>query len=136
LWTGDLTAESYVGTLLDHSTRHALAVWHAFGLCLQGVLAVRRGDVASGLPLLRAGFDDLGNANTAFRFSHFLSGTAEALDRAGEIADGFAAIDETIECTEEHWILPELLRIKGELIPSAGRRGSRRRGRGSLPASA
>jgi predicted ATPase len=121
LWTGDLTgAESYVGTLLDHSTRHSLAVWHAFGLCLQRVLAVRRGDIASGLRLLRAGFDDLGNANTAFRFSHFLSETAEALGRAGKIADALAAIDETIEPCEEYWVMSELLRIKGELVRLQG----------------
>jgi predicted ATPase len=119
LWTGDLTAaESYVGTLLDHS-RHALAVWHAFGLCLQSVLAVRRGDVANGLRLLRAGFDDLGKVNAAYRYSHFLSETAEALGRAGQIAAALAAIDEAIErCerTEERWVMPELLRIKGELL--------------------
>jgi hypothetical protein len=124
LWTGDLTAaESYVGTLLDHSTRHALAVWHAFGLCLQRVLAVRRGDVASGLRLLRAGFDDLGKANTAFRFSHFLSETAEALGRAGNIADALAAI-ERCERTDEHWVMSELLRIKGELILLQGAEGA------------
>jgi predicted ATPase len=44
---------------------------------------------------------------------------AEALGRAGQIADGLAAIDEAIErCerTEEHWVMPELLRIKGELV--------------------
>jgi hypothetical protein len=33
------------------------------------VLAIERGDVASGLRLLRAGFDELGEANTVFRFS-------------------------------------------------------------------
>jgi predicted ATPase len=124
LWTGDLmAAETYVGTLLDHSTRHALAVWHAFGLCLQRVLAVRRGDIACGLRLLRAGFDDLGNANTAFRFSHFLSETAEALGRAGKLADALAAIDETIEPCEEYWVMSELLRIKGELVRLHSTRG-------------
>jgi predicted ATPase len=128
LWTGDLTAaESYVGTLLDYSTRHALAVWHAFGLGLQRVLAVRRGDVASGLRLLRARFDDLGQANTAFRFSHFLRETAEALGRAGKIADALAAIDEAIahcERTEERWVMSELLRIKGELVWLQDTRGA------------
>jgi predicted ATPase len=120
LWTGDLTAaESYVGALLDHSTRHALAVWHAFGHDLQRVLAVRHGDVASGLRLLHAGFDDFGQAATPFRFSIFLCETAEALGRAGKIADALAAVDETIErCarTEEHSAMSELLRIKGELL--------------------
>ncbi|HZC98596.1 MAG TPA: winged helix-turn-helix domain-containing protein, partial [Bradyrhizobium sp.] len=119
LWTGDLTAaESYVDTLLDQSIRqHVLAVHHVLGLCHQRVLAVKRGDV-SGLRLLRAGFDDLGEANAMFRFP-FLSEMAEALGRAGQIADGLAAIDEAIErCerTEEHWVMSELLRIKGELL--------------------
>jgi predicted ATPase len=120
LWTGDLTAaESYVGTLLDRSTRHALPLWRALGRGYQGVLVVQRGDVVTGLRLLRAGFDELGEANTVFRFSHFLSKMAEALGRAGQIADGLAAINEAIErCerTEEHWVMSELLRIKGELL--------------------
>jgi predicted ATPase len=120
LWTGDLTAaESYVGMLLDRSTRHALAVWHAFALCHQAALAIKRGDLNTGLRLLRAGFDDRGGANTAFRFSHFLGEMAEALGRAGRIADGIAAIDESIEScerTEDHWAMSELLRIKGELL--------------------
>jgi predicted ATPase/DNA-binding winged helix-turn-helix (wHTH) protein len=119
LWTGDLTAaESYVDTLLDQSIRqHVLAVHHVLGLCHQRVLAVKRGDV-SGLRLLRAGFDDLGEANAMFRFP-FLSEMAEALGRAGQIADGLAAIDEAIErCerTEERWVFAELLRVKGELL--------------------
>jgi predicted ATPase len=78
---------------------------------------VKRGDV-SGLRLLRAGFDDLGEANAMFRFP-FLSEMAEALGRAGQIADGLAAIDEAIErCerTEERWVFAELLRVKGALL--------------------
>jgi predicted ATPase/DNA-binding winged helix-turn-helix (wHTH) protein len=120
LWTGNLTAaESCIGTLLDHSTRHPLARWRAFGRGYEGVLAIKRGDVASGLRLLRAGFDALGEANTIFRFSVFLSEMAEALGRAGQIADGLAEIEEAIELchrTEEHWVMSELLRIKSELL--------------------
>jgi predicted ATPase len=120
LWTGDLTpAESYVGTLLDHSTRHALPVWHALGLSHQGMLAVKRGDLNTGLRLLRAGFDELGEARPALRFLTLMGEMAETLGRAGKIADALAAIDETIERserTEGDWIMPELLRIKGELI--------------------
>ena len=48
LWVGDLAAaEHYVEMLLDHSTRHALARWRAFGLGYQGVLAIQRGDVST-----------------------------------------------------------------------------------------
>jgi DNA-binding winged helix-turn-helix (wHTH) protein len=63
LLVGDLAAaEHYTGMLLDHSRRHALAIWHAFGLCHQGALAIKRSDLYTGLRLLRAGFDELGEA--------------------------------------------------------------------------
>jgi predicted ATPase len=78
------------------------------------------------LRLLRAGFDDLGEANAVFRFP-FLGEIAEALGRAGQTADGLAAIDEAIErCerTEEHWVMPELLRIRGELLLLQGAEGA------------
>jgi hypothetical protein len=58
LLTGDLAAaERSIDMLLDHSARHALASWHAFGRGFQGALAIRRGDVSAGLRLLRATFD-------------------------------------------------------------------------------
>ncbi|HEX3524618.1 MAG TPA: hypothetical protein VHT52_21340, partial [Stellaceae bacterium] len=127
-WIGKLAAaEHYAGMLLNRSTKHAMVRWQAFGLSHQGALAIRRGDVASGLRLLRAGFDALGEANTVFRFGFFLSEMAEALGRAGQIADGLAEIDEAIErCerTEEHWVMSELLLIKGELVRLQGAPGA------------
>jgi hypothetical protein len=53
------------------------------------------------------------------RFLSLLGQLAEALGRAGEITDGLAAIDAAIErCEriEEHWVMSELLHIKGELV--------------------
>ncbi|HZC78031.1 MAG TPA: hypothetical protein VE258_09800, partial [Ktedonobacterales bacterium] len=65
MFVGDLAAaEHYVGMLLDHSTRHALPLWHAWGRSHQGVLVIRRGDVVTGLRLLRAGFDELGETRS------------------------------------------------------------------------
>jgi predicted ATPase len=120
LWTADLAAaERHVVTLLDHSTRHPLAIWHAFGLCPQGALAIKRGELNTGLQLLHAGFDDLDEANTAYPFMNFLSDMAEALGHAGQIADGLAAIDQGIgrcERTEGRWPIAEFLRVKGELL--------------------
>jgi hypothetical protein len=52
---------------------------------------VKRGDVASGLRLLHAGFDDLGEANAGFRFIPCLSKMAEALGRAGQMPGESAA---------------------------------------------
>jgi hypothetical protein len=110
-----------VGILLDHSTRHALAVWHALGSNHQGVLAVKRGDVVIGLRLLRASFNEIGEGRFALRLTTFLDVTVagEALGRAGQIGDRLVLIEEAIEhskITEERWAFAELLRIKGELL--------------------
>jgi predicted ATPase/DNA-binding winged helix-turn-helix (wHTH) protein len=119
LSVGDLVAaEHYVSMLLDHSTRFALTFWVARGRSYQGALVIKRGDVDTGLPLLRAGFDELGEARSAvFGLIELLM--PEALGRAGQIAEGLAAIEEAInhsENTEERWMIAEMLRIKGELL--------------------
>ncbi len=89
LFVGDLaTAERYMKMLLDHSARHALALWHASSRSYQGMLVIKGGDVVTGLRLLREGFDELGGANTVFRFLTLLGEMAEALGRAGLIPMG------------------------------------------------
>src|SRR5258706_16414258 len=52
---------------------------------------------------------------------------AEALGRAGQNAEGLAAIDEALarsERTEERWAVAELVRVKGELLLSQGAPGA------------
>jgi predicted ATPase len=127
LLTGDLAAaEHYSTMLLDHSTRFALAFWRAWGRSFQGVLVIQRGDVITGLRLLHAGFDEIGEAGFAiFRLIAILM--AEALGRAGHIAEGLAAIEEAIarsERTEERYTMAELMRVKGELLLLQGAPGA------------
>jgi hypothetical protein len=127
LLRGDLAAaEHYVTMLLDHSTRFALAFWRAWGRSFQGVLVIQRGDVITGLRLVRAGLDEIGDAGFAiFRLIAILM--AESLVRAGKNADGVAAIEEAIahyERTEERWAVAEMLRIKGELLLLQGAQGA------------
>jgi predicted ATPase/DNA-binding winged helix-turn-helix (wHTH) protein len=119
LFIGDMAAaEHYVAMLIDYSTRHALARWRAFGRSYQGVLVTKRGDGVTGLRLLCAGLDELGDATSALRFLIFVE-VVNALGRAGEIAERLAAVEEAIqraERTQERWAIAELLRIKGELL--------------------
>jgi predicted ATPase/DNA-binding winged helix-turn-helix (wHTH) protein len=118
LWVGDLAAaEHYVQMLLDDFTTPELARGRAFGLGYQGLLVIQRGDLGTGLRLLRAVFDEPGGAGGARR--HFAYLMAEAMGRAGQIADGLTAIEEAIvrsERTEERWATAEMLRIKGDLL--------------------
>ena len=127
LLTGDLAAvEHYSTMLLDHSTRHALALWRAGGRSFQGLLVIQRGDVLIGLRLLRAGFNETREAgSTVFRLIAILM--AEAFGRAGQSADGLAVIEEEIaraERTEERWAMAESLRVKGELLLLQGAPGA------------
>ncbi|HEX3411957.1 MAG TPA: hypothetical protein VHT00_09580, partial [Stellaceae bacterium] len=90
LWNGDLaTAGQYADMLLDHAKRHALVHWQLYGWGYQGVVAIRRGDVTTGLRLLRSCFEELGETGiTAPRFMRFAAGDmAEGLGKAGQIAD-------------------------------------------------
>ncbi len=84
-----------------------------------------RGDLGTGLRLLRAAFAEPGGGGAVPRFFFFLM--AEALARAGQIADGLAAIEEAFvrsERSEERWATAELLRIKGELFLLQGAPGA------------
>jgi predicted ATPase len=120
LSVGDLAAaEYYVSMLLDHSTRYGLARWRASGHCLRGVLIIKLGDVLTGVQLLRAGLDELGEAGLGTGYITLRGILAEALGRAGQTGEGLAAIEEGFawtERTEERWAIAELLRVKGELL--------------------
>jgi predicted ATPase len=111
--------------LLDHSTRHALARWHAFGRCYQGMLVIQLGDSATGLRLLRAVVAESATAeSTARLFAFFISA---ASGHAGQIVEVLAMIDEAIvrsEHSEERWLNAEVLRIKGELLLLQGEPGA------------
>jgi predicted ATPase/DNA-binding winged helix-turn-helix (wHTH) protein len=126
LLVGDLAkAELYVRLLLDHSRRHGLVLWHAFGRSHQGLLSIKRGDVATGLRLLRTSLDEIGGPAFAFflRLATFVDLRAEALACAGEIDDALDALagtTESVKRAEELWIIPELLRRKGELLMARG----------------
>jgi predicted ATPase len=128
LWSGDLpAAERSVAMLLDHSARHALAVWHTRGRCLNGVLLIQRGEVGAGLPLLRGALDELRETGFVPHHTALLGTLAQGMASSGEIAQGLATIDEAIarsERDEEHWCIAELLRIKGELVLLEGASGA------------
>jgi hypothetical protein len=92
------TAERYLGILLDHWTRHALTRCRAFGVCHQGALAIKRGDVMTGSRLLRAGIDAFVDSRPTLQINVLLM--TEALGHAGQVSEGLAELDEAIERPE------------------------------------
>jgi hypothetical protein len=127
LWVGNLNlAEYYIDLLIDEATRYGLTVRRAFGNAYRGMLFVKRGDVSTGLPLLRGSFDELeelGVTAVAYRIFMFLGELAAALGGAGQPSAGLATVDQAIDRAgraEELWLMPELLRIRGELLVMHG----------------
>jgi predicted ATPase/DNA-binding winged helix-turn-helix (wHTH) protein len=123
LRVGDLAeAERSVAMLLDYSAKPALNTWNALGRCFQGRLLLARGDFA-GLAILGSAVNWLREAGFAFRYAISLGALAEGLAAAGQPAEAREAIGEALEraeSNEEHWCMPELLRIKGEIMRSDG----------------
>jgi predicted ATPase len=126
LWAGDLAAtERYVAMLLADSATYALPRWRVFGRCYQGVIAIRRGNVDTGLQLLRAAFAEPAAAGSAPRLLAFLISAAS--DHVGQIADGLPALEDAIvrsEFNEERWLNAESSRIKGQLLLLRGAPGA------------
>jgi hypothetical protein len=105
--------------LIEHSERHALAVWHILGRCLKGVLLIRRGEGAAGLPLLQAALEELRRTGYVLRYTGFLGVLAEGLGGAGQVPEGLMAIEEALvrsERDDARWCTAELLRVEGELL--------------------
>jgi predicted ATPase len=119
LWLRDLAAiEQSTMSLLEHSKTHALDIYYAHGLGLEGELAALRGDLVTGVRLLRACLDALRETEQYLFHSVFFGDLAKWVAAAGDIGAGLAMIDEALESaerSEESWYLPEILRIKGEL---------------------
>jgi predicted ATPase len=127
LWIGDLAiAERYIRMLIDLATRYSLPRLRIMGLSFQGLLAIKRGDVAAGLPLLRPGLE-LGEVYDSFRYFILLSDMAPALAQVGQIGEGLSALEAAItraDETEERYGIAELLRLKGELLLLQGAPGA------------
>jgi len=117
---GDLeTAERYISMLLQHAGQSAQRYLRAYGEGYNGLILMRRGALDAGLRLCCAAADTLRTAQLVIYLTAFLIRLAESACEAGNLEQGFAAIDEALERCErygERWCMAEVLRVKGELI--------------------
>jgi len=120
LWTGNLpAAERYLKLLLELASTYDLGLWHAWARCSEGILLMKRGDPDAGLDALRSLLNERPEIRALPRYLGLLGELAHALGTAGEFAQAFETIESAIDRSDkrsERWCMPELLRIKGELI--------------------
>src|SRR5712664_375697 len=122
LWTGDWSeADRIIDRLIACAEKYSLRPYHAIGLGLKGELSLRQGDAQAGQNLLTACLDALEAGQHQSLTAVFISNLAIALARAGQVDEADAAIDRAMawgEPTRSHFHLPEMMRIKGELLAS------------------
>jgi predicted ATPase len=122
LWTGEWSeAERIIDRLIAYAEKYSLRSHHAICLGLKGELSLRQGDTEAGLRLLNASLNALEASQHQIITPVFTSDLAICLARAGRPDEADAAIDRAMACgepTRPHFYLPEMMRIKGELLAS------------------
>jgi predicted ATPase len=118
---GDFDAAARYGAmLLDHTERHPMRLWQLWARCFNGMVLAKRGEtVIAGLDVLRGELEQVGDAKFLPRFLLPLGELAACLGEAGEVTQGLAIVEDALtrcRTRDEGWYLPELLRIKGELM--------------------
>jgi tetratricopeptide (TPR) repeat protein len=125
LWIGDWpSAEEIIERIIAHAAKHSLGPYHAVGLGLKGELAVKRGATDAGIQLLRGCLETLHANRHEILTTVFASDLAEGLAMAGQFDEALATIDRAIAQaggTGESFDMPEMLRIKGNILASSAR---------------
>jgi predicted ATPase len=122
LWTGDWAeAGRIIDGLIARAEKYSLRPYHAIGLGLKGELSLRQGNAQAGQNLLTACLDALEAGQHQSLTAVFISDLAIALATAGQVDEADAAIDRAMafgKPTRSHFHLPEMMRIKGEILAS------------------
>jgi len=122
LWTGDLaSAEQHIDWFISRAETNSLGPSLAIGHGFKGELAIRLGDAKGGIEVLRGCLEKLHAARYELLTTPFNISLAQGLAAIGQIAEGAALVDETIQRVEangDDLYLPELLRVKGGLLLS------------------
>jgi ATP/maltotriose-dependent transcriptional regulator MalT len=124
LLTGDLVAASRaVKMMIKFVEYHNATFWRVLTQCMEGALLVKCGEFAAGLATLRSAREICSQTGWAMFSLEFLGMLSEGLMGLHQFGVALTAIDEApakAQSGGERWYVPELLRIRGEVL----RRGS------------
>src|SRR5271157_1539387 len=90
----------------------------------RGFCSAKRGDFVTGERLLRDCLKGLRRSRYEVTYVRYLTGLAEVLTGAGRTNDGLAVANEAQEYAERNdalWLMPEILRVKGEVLLAVDR---------------
>jgi hypothetical protein len=127
LYVGNTTeTERLLELLEDCLAKHALPIWNALSGCMRGMLLLEQDDI-TGLALLQGALGKLREMGFVSRYPLYLGTLAQGLSAHGLATDARIKIEEALASAEDHeerWCMPELLRIKGELLLAEGLPGA------------
>jgi predicted ATPase/DNA-binding winged helix-turn-helix (wHTH) protein len=120
--TGDFAAaENAIASIVESATDAAAPFWTMVGQFLRGKLLVERHQFAEGLAVLGEAFDTCNQAGWRLSYPEFMGSFALALAGLGRLDEAHDAVCKAIEAAGgredgQQWYVPELLRIKGEVL--------------------
>jgi predicted ATPase/DNA-binding winged helix-turn-helix (wHTH) protein len=119
--TGELvTAEREIARLIEIATRLGSPFWQTVGRLLEGKLMVERREFADALSTLRDAFAACSQTGHYYSAIEFKGALAEAFAGLGEFDAALDTVNDALtsagEPDAEVWYLPELLRIKGDIL--------------------
>jgi predicted ATPase len=120
LHTGNfIVADRALAMMTNIVAKHGMSFWGNFSKLLEGELHIRRGEFGKGVDLLRTGLGS-GHGAGGCR-AQFLGTLAEGLAGLGQSAEALVTVDQALAAAQDggqHWYVPELLRLKGEVLLS------------------
>jgi predicted ATPase/DNA-binding winged helix-turn-helix (wHTH) protein len=121
---GDFAAaERSNARLVEVATTLDAPFWKTVGGFVEGKLMVERGEFVAGLALLREAFEMCQRTGWRISYPEFKGVVAVALAGLGQRNEALAAVNEALANADIHgeqWYVPELLRIKGEVLLQQG----------------
>jgi class 3 adenylate cyclase/predicted ATPase len=105
------------------ATEQGFSVWRAQGTMYRGLAKVRKGDVAEGMSLLRAGFADYRTNASEAETSNYNAILARACEIAGQVEEALGLLNDALQILEragEGRFAAELNRHKGQLLLRQG----------------
>jgi predicted ATPase len=120
LLAGDLDlADHYIVLLREQTRVQALDVWNTYAECFRGESLLGRGAHAEGLAALQSGLNRLLRGGFLLFESAYLAALARGYLATGHASGGIACVDRALkkcEASGEGWCVPELFRLRGELL--------------------
>lgn len=103
--------------------KHGFVYYLAMANIVTGWAEAAEGDTAAGLAQLRSGLNEMERMEAEIRMPYYLAMLAEIHGRTGALADALASISAGFAFAgrnHEAWAMPELHRVQGNLLLSAG----------------